>query len=63
MSLDNDYLYTTAGEYYRSTPNCTDQLCDWDGDILPENAEITVDESDQEYCIGHYDGNQPWMPL
>lgn len=55
--------YTSVSEYRDSTPTCTGDLEDVMGDILPDDAKITISDDETEYCVGHYDGNQTWMPL
>jgi len=59
----NAYLYTTAGEYRDSHELCTNDLSGADGEFLPDDYPVTINEADDEYCAGHYDGNQTWMPL
>jgi hypothetical protein len=57
----DQYQYTTVGEYKRTHEECTGELEDVNGEILDDDAQITV--CGDEYCVGHDTANATWMPL
>lgn len=61
--MDKRNIYTTVGEYQSTHDECTGEFVGQDGEILPDDAKITVSEDGDEWCAGHYDGNQTWEPL
>lgn len=61
MTNEIEMILTTVAEYKASNPDCTGEFEDIHGDIMPDDAEITI--FGDEYCVGHYDGNQTFMSL
>jgi hypothetical protein len=53
----------TIQEYRENTPECTGEFVGQDGDILPDDAVITISDDGTEWCAGEYDGTQTWEPL
>ena len=51
----------TVETFRRTCPECSGDVLDHAGDILPDDAIITVSDDGMEYCIGEYDGNQTWI--
>lgn len=56
------YEYTTIADYRARTPECTGDFIGQDGEILAEDQIITLD-SDDQWCVGYYDGSQTWESL
>lgn len=54
-------VFTTVGEYRDAHDECTGEFFGQDGELLESDAPITI--LGNEWCPGHYDGNQTWEPL